>query len=210
MSPRPANPPPDRRAEILEAALKVFARKGYEAATNAEIAREAGVTAAALYYYFPGKAELFRAALLSRRSAILPLIEQIGAQLKEMPPQTVLPFVVQNMVQFMSDERTRAVLGIILSEGARHPELLQIWEQDAITPVSGLVFGYLQHQVEQGNIRPIDPRVGGLLAAGTVVLTMIVRDLLKLQLLQGLSNETLAAQLTEVLTAGLILPPGKE
>jgi AcrR family transcriptional regulator len=49
------------REAILDAAIAVFARKGFQAATMHEIAREAGYTAPSLYNYFPGKRQIFEA-----------------------------------------------------------------------------------------------------------------------------------------------------
>ncbi len=49
------------REAILDAAIAVFARKGYRAATMHEIAREAGYTAPSLYNYFAGKQPIFEA-----------------------------------------------------------------------------------------------------------------------------------------------------
>ena len=48
-----------RRGEILDAALAVFAEKGYEGGTMRDIATRVGVTEPALYRYFSGKQELF-------------------------------------------------------------------------------------------------------------------------------------------------------
>jgi len=50
-----------KRQEILEAARKVFAEKGYEKATLDEIAERAEFSKAALYYYFDSKESLFLA-----------------------------------------------------------------------------------------------------------------------------------------------------
>ncbi len=47
------------REDILGAAARVFADKGYQGATMAEIAAEAGYTAPSLYSYFTGKQEIF-------------------------------------------------------------------------------------------------------------------------------------------------------
>src|SRR5262245_27228817 len=61
---RPArHPGPAHRipAAILDGAIAVFARKGFQAATMHEIARQAGYTAPALYNYFPGKLQIFEA-----------------------------------------------------------------------------------------------------------------------------------------------------
>lgn len=51
------------RARILDGALEVFARDGFEAATMAGIAKAAGVGAASIYRYFESKEELFDAVI---------------------------------------------------------------------------------------------------------------------------------------------------
>jgi AcrR family transcriptional regulator len=50
------------REQLLEAASRVFARRGFSEATLEEIAGEAGYTTGAVYSNFEGKEELFRAA----------------------------------------------------------------------------------------------------------------------------------------------------
>jgi len=52
-----------KQREILTAARKVFAEKGYEHATIEEIAQRAEFSKAALYHYFQNKEEIFVAAL---------------------------------------------------------------------------------------------------------------------------------------------------
>ncbi|GAB3406970.1 TetR/AcrR family transcriptional regulator [Flindersiella endophytica] len=49
----------DRRAAILDAAAKVFARSGYDQASMREVAREAGITTPVLYDHFASKAQLY-------------------------------------------------------------------------------------------------------------------------------------------------------
>jgi AcrR family transcriptional regulator len=55
-----------RRDAILDAALAVFAVKGYRSGSLEDVAHEVGVTKPALRYYFPSKSALF-AAVLERR-----------------------------------------------------------------------------------------------------------------------------------------------
>jgi AcrR family transcriptional regulator len=50
-----ANSATDRRSQLLAAARSVFAKKGYESATVAEIVAGAGVAQGTFYLYFPGK-----------------------------------------------------------------------------------------------------------------------------------------------------------
>jgi len=49
----------DTKKRILRAAAEVFSEKSYHTATVTEITERAGVAKGTLYWYFPGKAELF-------------------------------------------------------------------------------------------------------------------------------------------------------
>lgn len=63
--------PGARRALIEEAATKVFAERGYEAATMQEIAHDAGVVASVIYDYYRSKQELYVALLEQRGRALI-------------------------------------------------------------------------------------------------------------------------------------------
>ena len=65
MAAPPKPPPPrkrlsavDRRAAILDAALEVFSRRGYNGASIDEIAQAAGISKALIYEHFPSKKDL--------------------------------------------------------------------------------------------------------------------------------------------------------
>src|SRR4051794_15324874 len=59
----------EAREELLSAALRVFARRGYREAGVDEIAGEAGYSKGALYWHFSGKEELLIALLEERVDA---------------------------------------------------------------------------------------------------------------------------------------------
>ena len=50
----------ETKKRILQAAAEVFAEKSFHAATISEITNRAGVAKGTLYWYFPGKEELYR------------------------------------------------------------------------------------------------------------------------------------------------------
>ena len=56
---------PSRRQEIIDAAIKVFARTGFAETSVQDVADEAGVVPTAVYYHFAGKDELFGVVLQS-------------------------------------------------------------------------------------------------------------------------------------------------
>ncbi len=71
MSPRRRLPPPeDVRTHLLDAALRAFARHGYEGASVRDIAGEAGVAQGLLYHYFPSKQAVLQ-ALFERSGALV-------------------------------------------------------------------------------------------------------------------------------------------
>ena len=53
----------DTRADILSAARRVFARRGFDGASLREVAEAAGVNKAMIYYHFRDKVDLYRAVL---------------------------------------------------------------------------------------------------------------------------------------------------
>ncbi|MDB5497059.1 MAG: transcriptional regulator, TetR family, partial [Phenylobacterium sp.] len=66
----------NRPGEIVDAAMAVFAERGFAAARLDEIARRAGVSKGALYLYFETKEDIFRAVVAQ---AIAPNMQAIRA-----------------------------------------------------------------------------------------------------------------------------------
>jgi AcrR family transcriptional regulator len=74
-----------RPGEIVQAALEVFAEKGFAAARLDDIAAKAGISKGALYLYFETKEDMFRAVV---REAVVPNIGMVEAMLA----QATMPF----------------------------------------------------------------------------------------------------------------------
>jgi AcrR family transcriptional regulator len=62
-------------ARVLDAAETVFAESGFAGASVRDIAARAGLNAASLYNYYPGKQELYEAVL---DRALFPILEMLG------------------------------------------------------------------------------------------------------------------------------------
>jgi AcrR family transcriptional regulator len=68
------------RDRILDAALALFAEKGYEATSMREIAEQLGMTKAALYYHFDGKDAIVLALLADIETQVEALVAWAGEQ----------------------------------------------------------------------------------------------------------------------------------
>lgn len=82
----------ERRVQILEVALKLFADQGVEGTTIKQIASEAKISAGLLYHYFKGKTDLL-AAIMEYRALKLPQLEKFHHQGVE----EVLPVFVRRI-----------------------------------------------------------------------------------------------------------------
>src|SRR5689334_11362848 len=57
-----------RRAQILETALGLFARQGFDGTSTKQIAQSAGIAEGLIFHYFPTKAQLLTAVLETHHS----------------------------------------------------------------------------------------------------------------------------------------------
>ena len=95
------------REELLSAALRVFARRGYREAGVEEIATEAGYSKGAIYWHFSGKAELLDALLEERVDK--PMREKV-ALLASAPPDQDMSVEASHTFARQVEEQREAVL----------------------------------------------------------------------------------------------------
>lgn len=106
------------RTRIQNAALVCFNRKGFAGASMADIIKEAGLSAGAVYVYYSSKAELTLDAgrrIMEQRAAEL---QDFGSAGEVPPPQQVFP----------------QLLNTILHDPPFAPLLLQVWGEASHSP----------------------------------------------------------------------------
>jgi AcrR family transcriptional regulator len=125
---KPRKKPVQRRSrltvdQILEAAARVFADRGYAGATTNHIAERAGVSIGSLYQYFPNK-DTILVALQARHmeSASEVLLKMLEEALREKKaPEHLLLRFVRQIIEMHAAEP--ALHHVLLYEGPRTPEL---------------------------------------------------------------------------------------
>lgn len=73
-----ASPRGAKREHILEAAIRVFARRGYHGARISDIAAEADIAYGLVYHYFKNKEEILRTIFEERWNAFLRVVDQVA------------------------------------------------------------------------------------------------------------------------------------
>ena len=107
----------DKRARILSAAERIFARHGFFAARVTEIAKEAGVADGTIYLYFKSKDDLLISLFESRMKQVN---DALRAAIADEPPAAQLRAFITTYLQLVHDEPAAAeVLTIELRQSSK-------------------------------------------------------------------------------------------
>jgi AcrR family transcriptional regulator len=92
-----------KRKSIMQAALKIFSKKGYSPAVLDEVAQEAGIAKGTLYLYFKDKEDLFYSTLMSVIDNLAELLEKRISE--DLDPIEVLEMISLIQIQYFSQNR---------------------------------------------------------------------------------------------------------
>lgn len=192
----------ERRQQIIDAALRVFAREGFAGATNKDIALEAGVTAGLIYHYFADKRALFEAVLTEHTP-----LGEIGTLLADeaagdLAPRELVCALVKNLITRMEASENIGAFRCIAAEAVHRPEMATLFNAKSARIVEALA-GYLRGQMERGRLRQMDPTLVAQLIVGSVFASVMRRKVTKDSVLSSYSAEQIATTLTELVFRGL-------
>jgi AcrR family transcriptional regulator len=152
------------RERILQAAMAVFAERGYVAASMDEIARRASSSKGGVYFHFPNKQAIFEALIAelvgTLEAAVRQAIEQAHGALARVdaalstviatfsahPGLTDLLLVEANAMGHPFDQDMRAARGVFI----------------------GVIESYLAAAVDEGAISPLDTAIAACVWLGAV------------------------------------------
>ena len=147
-----------RRDQILLAAWKCFARKGFHATSMSDVINEAGLSAGAVYLYFRSKDDIIVGVAGQVFSGIEGRLMAFVAQDPPPSPADIIDFLVE-----------QPVLARAQAPADLFPLLLSVWSEASRNPTVNEVAGKLLHElrtvlgqaiqrwVDAGNPLAIDP-----------------------------------------------------
>ncbi|MBI4588998.1 MAG: TetR/AcrR family transcriptional regulator [Candidatus Rokubacteria bacterium] len=152
------------REKILEAALSVFAQKGYHRAIVDDIVRVSGTSKGAVYHHFPNKEAL-----------VLALVDEFASHLAAAAAEAIAS-------RHGALKKVEGALRAALETFARHRQLARILVLEAVSlgPTyeakraevhrlfADLIKGYLDEAVSEGSIPPLNTEVATLAWLGAV------------------------------------------
>ncbi len=193
-----------RPAEIVEAALDVFAERGFAAARLDDIARRAGVSKGALYLYFETKEDLFRAAV---RTAVAPNIDAIKAVAEAFdgPFAQLVPMILARAAQILGASRLGSVVKMVVGESRNFPDLARIWHDDVVAVMLDLMTGLIARAQARGEVGPGNPRLHAFSLAGPMIMAVLYREVFGDAVTDAPDLSAMAKQHAETVLHGLLL-----
>ncbi len=145
---------PSTRKQILDASLRLFSERGFARTTVRDIARQAGITDAAIYYHFESKREVLEALVEERGFlASLQQLEQISTDL---PLRETLLWMTRGAINLMDENRD--FLRLIILEGLGGDEAaIEQYQRLANRWESGLA-AVLERYAKKGELQGNDLR----------------------------------------------------
>jgi len=163
-----------RPQEILEAALGVFAEKGFAAARLEEIAARAGVSKGTIYLYFESKEAVFRALIQDR------LASRVGGMADMLPGYTgssaeLLADLIRTFGAVMSTSDLVVLPKMVVAEAGNFPELARVYREEVINRGLALIGDIIERGIKRGEFRNISRTHAARLVVGPLMIIAIWR-----------------------------------
>lgn len=143
-----------RPQEILEAALQVFAEKGFAAARMDEIAQRARVSKGTIYLYFESKEAVFRALI---QATLVRRVADMAAFVRDHkgPIAPLLRELLLRLGHFLSTSDLVMLPKMVIAEAGNFPDLARIYREEVVERGLALFGGLLQTGMDRGEFRKV-------------------------------------------------------
>ncbi len=144
----------DTRARILRAALKLFARQGYDRTTTKDLANSAKVAEGTLFRYFPSK----KAILIEvATSGWIEILTDLLTELSEMGSYKAISQVMRR--RMLNIQENSDLLRVCFIEAQYHSELRERIQSEVIEKMTDVAEAFFETAMSKGIYRQINPKI---------------------------------------------------
>ena len=191
-----------RRQQIIDGALQVFAEKGFDKATNKDIAQAANIGSPGLiYHYFKDKSDLLQ-QVFNERMPLLQLLNHTE-EMMALSPRDALTLFAKTYLQEVDNPESMALMKMMLSEATRRPLVAEIFNRIGPGRAFAFLTRYLTKQMEAGVLRWMDPGAAARCFVGPLIAFIFAREVFPQPDAQTLTTETMVKTLVEVFLQGM-------
>lgn len=168
-------PSTKRRAQILRAATRLFAKQGFNGTTTREIAERVGVKETILFRLFPSKRELYWAVIDEKTRALSGrqlLASQLAAETDE---RKMFAAIARDILERNTKDST--LTRLLLFSGLEEHGLSERFFQTYIAEYYEVLASYIRRRVREGAYRPVDPMLSARGFLGMVFNYFLIQEL---------------------------------
>lgn len=148
----------DRQAQLLGIACRLFSERGFNGTSLRDIAEEAKVTKAALYYHFPNKESLFAKIVLESLEALVNQVKEACDEF-DTPEAKVRAFMITTAENYQHNrEAWIASSNAFRTHGDSPSKTKAVALRDQYEK---LLRGFIREGIESGHFREVDPAMAG-------------------------------------------------
>lgn len=164
-----------RPGEILDAAMKAFAEKGFAATRMDDIAAAAGVTKGTIYLYFSSKEDVFKSLA---RQTVGQVLADVGQRMASASgdPREQIRTILSTIDAILHASDRVALPKIIISESGNFPELARFWRTEVIDKAMALLAEAYERGVAAGQFRDLPAHFVTRLCLAPLLLGVIWRS----------------------------------
>ncbi|MGI9056972.1 MAG: TetR/AcrR family transcriptional regulator [Ktedonobacteraceae bacterium] len=192
----------DRREQIIDAAMRIFAQKGFTKATNKDIAREAGITAGLIYHYFKSKEDLLKVVIEERSP--LQLLTSLPAEAFALPPEQFFRFLLIRVLNIVEEEKFVSLLRVVVSEALHgsNEYVIQIAPM-VLQRALGFIESYIDAQIASGALRQVDSALAAQVLLGSMIGFVLRRQVLRDAIALQYTHEEIVEVIVDTVLKGL-------
>ena len=144
----------DTRTKILQAALQLFARRGYDGTTTKDLAKSAGVAEGTLFRYFANK----KAILIEVATAgWVDILSDLLTELSEMGSYKAVSQVMRR--RMINLHKNSDLLRVCFIEAQYHPELKESIQTEVINKMTEVAEAFFETAMSKGIYRQMNPKI---------------------------------------------------
>jgi TetR/AcrR family transcriptional regulator, cholesterol catabolism regulator len=162
----------ERRRQIMDVALNVFADKGYKGTSIKDIAEAAGISQGLLYYHFTSKEKLFMDTVESH--TFLPELRRILAESSTLPSIKEIKEIAFRFIKTL--ESRKSLSRIIMRDVAFNPKVSDFWTR-FLREVVSLLQKYIEQCIESGELKPHNSEVSARSILSNLIMFHITQDI---------------------------------
>lgn len=154
MTNRPPQAEVETRTRILNAALKLFAKQGYDGTTTRDLAERASVAEGTLFRHFANK----KAILIEvATQGWIEILTDLLTELSEMGSYKAVAQVMRR--RMLNLHQNADLLKVCFMEAQFHPDLREKIQSEVIEKMTDVAEAFFQTAMEQGIYRKMDPKL---------------------------------------------------